>query len=1438
MKKHWNPLRGIRRSLGKRSRLGNVVFKRFISAGFEPLELRALLSADALSNASAWYSSADVDAHATSLAGLSMRSMLASCKSSAPAASNASAPDASAVLSNHVSTTSTSSSEAAPVADPPADALPDLAAAPAIDASPLATGDQVKFRLEAEDTTAGHNVITSINVGQDFTLAVFVQDVRPDNPNPSGVFAAYLNAIYNSSLATIDTNATPTFGPTFAAANGGASFDFSTVGTIAKTGSFGTSLVSLGTAEQLLFRVTVHAVGSGTVTFTPSFDNTSGHDTLVLGNDNPIPLSDIEFDGVSLDVINTVSIGNATQAEGNSGLNLAIFTATLANATTQQVTAQFQTADGTATVADNDYVATSGTLTFAPGATTALVTVAIKGDTKLESDEQFSVNLSAPVNATLGESNVATGTITNDDPVPTVSVGSLNASEGDAGTTPFEFSVTLSNPSSLEITVPFNTADGSAVDASDYAATSGTLTFAPGTTTQLVTVLVNGDTTVEPNEAFSVQLGTPTNATLDAAPGQGAGSIINDDGPHLVFTQTGNSHLETNSGTTEFVFTVSTVVADPDNPITVVYTTQDGTATVADADYVATSGTLTFAPTTTTQTITVLVNGDSIFEADENFTVVLSDAVNATINEPSVIGTILNDDVPPTISFVDDTVSQAEGDIGPSNMLFTVQLSAVSQQAVTVQFSTTNGTATVADSDYAATTGTLTFAPGTTSLIVTVPINGDAKNEADETFTLNLLNSTHASNATTTPVTATGTIQNDDPLPTLSIGNQSVFEGDTGTTNAVLTVTLSSVSGQTVTAAYATSDGSATTADNDYTATSGTVTFAPGVTSQLITVAVKGDVVNEASETFNVDLSAPTNATLETGTGVGTITNDDPAPSLSINNFSHVEGNAGTTDFLFTVSLSAVSGQTVTVNFATAPVTAVTGTDFVGQSGVLTFTPGTTQQIITVAVNGDTLNEADETFAVNLSTAFNASIAGGTGTGTIQNDDPLPTLSIGNVSAQEGDSGTTPFVFVVSLSTLSGQTVTVAYATANGTATTANNDYVATSGTLTFGAGVTTQNITVSVNGDLFLEPNETFVVNLTGPVNATIQTAQGTGTILTEASDTIAFTPSKLSGFAFIDSNPPHDLQKGASEPGLFDVTVTLAGTSSISNSAVNQQTATDEFGAYTFTGLEPGTYTVTFTKQDNYKGHQVVVSTPGATALTGDTLGYTITIGSSGGVNGTSNNYAVCAKLDSLISQRDFMASTTSTLPAASFAASPSALAASTAVNSASNLITQSGSVITVHGTAGDDAFEFNAATHSFTINGVTRQFDPSSVSEVDFDGAGGSDLASLTGSAGDDVVAAGLGSATFSGAQFKVKVSNVESLSINGGGGHDTATLQDSALNDALNAVGDEVSIANNLGFATSLAAFAQVKARATMGGSDTAHIGAIDFALEQEGTWLPA
>jgi hypothetical protein len=226
-------------------------------------------------------------------------------------------------------------------------------------------------------------------------------------------------------------------------------------------------------------------------------------------------------------------------------------------------------------------------------------------------------------------------------------------------------------------------------------------------------------------------------------------------------------------------------------------------------------------------------------------------------------------------------------------------------------------------------------------------------------------------------------------------------------------------------------------------------------------------------------------------------------PAIAINDVSVTEGNTGTSA-VFTVSLSGSSAQTVTVNFATANGMALAGSDYTAVSGTLTFAPGVTVQTVSVPVIGDLVDEDDETFLVNLSGAVNATILDGQGVGTILDDDPPPVMSIDDCAVNEGNAGSVVCGFTVSLSAPSSRTITVNYATANGTAT-AGSDYNSASGGLTFTPGQVSKPVDVTVLGDAAVEVDEDFVVNLTGAVDATVGDAQGRGTILDDDAPSLA---------------------------------------------------------------------------------------------------------------------------------------------------------------------------------------------------------------------------------------------------------------------------------------------------------------------------------------------
>ena len=296
-----------------------------------------------------------------------------------------------------------------------------------------------------------------------------------------------------------------------------------------------------------------------------------------------------------------------------------------------------------------------------------------------------------------------------------------------------------------------------------------------------------------------------------------------------------------------------------------------------------------------------------------------------------------------------------------------------------------------------------------------------------------------------------------------------------------------------------TEDGTASTGDLDYQPLAALpITFSPGSTETVLSVTVNGDAAFEPDENFALKLANPSNATIADDTGLGTIQNDDAQPAASVTDVAHTEGAAaGTTDFAFTVSLSNASTETVTLDGTTEDGTASTGDlDYQPLAALpITFSPGSTETVLSVTVNGDAAFEPDENFALKLANPSNATIADDTGLGTIQNDDAQPQVSLDDVSTLEGNQGQTDLTFTVSLASPSTQTITVDYATEDSTAT-AGSDYEAGSGLLTFDPGQTYKSVTVQAAGDVVVEAHEIFLSKLAGATNATIADDTGVGTI------------------------------------------------------------------------------------------------------------------------------------------------------------------------------------------------------------------------------------------------------------------------------------------------------------------------------------------------------
>lgn len=820
----------------------------------------------------------------------------------------------------------------------------------------------------------------------------------------------------------------------------------------------------------------------------------TGDRYFYLNINNPVNAVVVDSYGVGLIQDSSpnpyLNVADATVMQGDGVSNTAAFAVSLTSASANTVRVKYTTSNNSAR-AGFDYTAKSDTLTFAPGSTSAAINVPILATSTYAATRTFLVTLSNPVNATMSR-NQATGSILNDNHTAYVTVDDPAVKKPASGTITMNFPVRLTTVSTFPVTVNYATSDNSAVAPTDYTANVGTVTIPAGTTQVLVPVTVKGNATAG-NKNMFLSISSPSAGSSLFLRTYGTGTIV---GPaaYSQFTIADVGKVAPNAGSTTLSLTISLTPASA-SATTVHWATSDGTA-LAGTNYTATSGTASFAAGVTTQTITVTVLASNTTFNDRYFQVNLSAPTGGAVIERSVgYGNILTHSVAPLISIT--PIATPQPTTGTATATFTATLTPSSLNTVTVNYATADGTA-VAGTDYNAKSATLTFAPGDTSKNFGVTVTANTTYfGADRYFYVNLSAPSNAAIVTNQAYTY---LVNSNKAPTLSVNNIAVYKPLTGTTPAVFSVTLTPASVNTVTVHYATSDGNGV-AGTDYTAVTGNLTFAPGVVKQTVSVNVLGGTVTTGNRYFYLSISTPTNALVQSTSGQANIVDDTITPYMSINSTTVTRPATGTALATFNVKLSSPSANTVTAHYQTNDSSAAAGLDYNGTSGTVTFAPGVTSQNIPVTVLARTVKTGDKAFYVQLSLPTNALLTGQYyNYAYILDPNINPGLSVKDVSINRPTSGTATETFTVTLDPASANTVTVNYATSNGSAA-AGTDYSAKSGVLTFAPGVTTQTVGVTITGIATSTPNRSYFLNLSAATNAQLNRSYGIGMII----DTVA---------------------------------------------------------------------------------------------------------------------------------------------------------------------------------------------------------------------------------------------------------------------------------------------------------------------------------------------
>lgn len=535
---------------------------------------------------------------------------------------------------------------------------------------------------------------------------------------------------------------------------------------------------------------------------------------------------------------------NSSGVEGSSS-DVIVY---LSKIWTQPVTVNLSLAGGSALLG-TDYAINLGPLTFTPGETTKAISLSTINDALDELDESAVLELSQPVNASLGQGTF-TYTIIDDDPSPRVGF-ERQSSSGSEATSSALFTVLLSEASSLPVTVNYASTGGSAASGIDYVPLSGSITFAPGETSKAISLTVTNDQLFEPNETVVISLTGALNASVSGNLTH-TYTIADDDAVKVAFDLDAAQGIESNLAPVIWV----RLAAPLTTTAQVNYSVTGETATRG-PDFTLNNGTLIFAPGQTALAIPLKIINDVLDEDNETIKIELTSPMGGIVlgDKTLYTYTVLDNDVSPSVSFSTSSGSLVEA---TANATVTVKLSTASGRGVDINVTRTGGT-TTPDADYVFSQGSVHFNPGEVSKTFAIKVLQDALDENDETLILALNSNVNAQLGSLTKYTLT--IKDDDAAPKVgfALANSTVIE-NAGYIDIV--VQLSAPSGKAVTVKLSAGAGSTALVNKDYQPFAGTLIFNAGETQKTLRLTLVNDAVKEQNKLLKILLSSPANATL------------------------------------------------------------------------------------------------------------------------------------------------------------------------------------------------------------------------------------------------------------------------------------------------------------------------------------------------------------------------------------------------------------------------------------------------------------------------------------------------------------------------------------------------------------------------------------------------